>query len=382
MKPNSYLYLSLLLIGKSIKVSSFAGTGPTIYSRDSKRHTFNLAPQASKNQENELGRIVNEVNVELNRRNWVKGIASSASAMTCGQFLLLQSAEATFTTSKPEDGAVSPGDLANKLRAIPTFSLVDPDGVPFFVFGEDAKVTSYFFIDYDEAARILEVAKTSSDKAIKEAYDGLNNKVLAKTKQTKLTKEEEDAIRQEVGSNPWVNAKITTVPLDTAVTLATKASSSKSGGIHFQVAASSQDIEDAMNLEGLEDMAEGKVPLFYFESFEKVSPSSLKTKVPPSTLDGLVTPLYFTKSQLIQEYQSLYPDKPVPQLKTTELFATLTQMVKPISLKNNKETKKQKEDKEDLQSIVFIPPLSSARKAEECQANSPSYKIGQSIIVL
>ena len=34
---------------------------------------------------------------------------------------------------------------------------------------EDAKVTGYFFTTYDEASRILELAKSSADKAIKEA---------------------------------------------------------------------------------------------------------------------------------------------------------------------------------------------------------------------
>jgi hypothetical protein len=325
------------------------------------------------------------------RRAWMSNVASAAaviSSVGLTSTAAPQSAHATFTTSAPEDGAVSAKDLATKLRAVPTFSLVDSEGVPYFVFGEDAKVTSYFFVSYDEAKRILDTAKESSDKAVVESYDEMKASKLNETKKTRLTKEEDAFIREEVGSNPWVNARIASVPLDTAITLATKASSSKKGGIHFQVAASSSDIEDALDLDGSDDMAEGKVPLFYFESFEKVELSALKsTTVSPdntaSAKGDLITPVYFVKSQLIDEFKSMYPDKPIPEVKTTELFATITEMVTPDMVKNGKTlNKKQLEEKAELQRLVFVPPINSSSRAVECQKSSPSYKVGQSIVVL
>jgi len=48
------------------------------------------------------------------------------------------------------------------------------------------------------------------------------------------------------------------IPLDTAVTLASMASSNKGSGVHFQVAPSRQDIEDAMEVERIENLPEGK----------------------------------------------------------------------------------------------------------------------------
>ena len=111
-----------------------------------------------------------------------------------------------------EGGIVSQSKLASLLKRVPTFAIVDNRGVPYFVVGEDAKLTSYFFIDYYEAKRILDVATSSADKAIQ------NTKKEMKAKKVVLSKEDED----ELKINPWRNARITTVPLDLAVSLASK----------------------------------------------------------------------------------------------------------------------------------------------------------------
>ena len=50
-----------------------------------------------------------------------------------------------------EEGMVSQTKLASLLKRIPTFAIVDTRGVPYFVVGEDAKLTSYFFTSYGEA---------------------------------------------------------------------------------------------------------------------------------------------------------------------------------------------------------------------------------------
>lgn len=62
---------------------------------------------------------------------------------------------ADVTTSTQEDsnrsiknGVVSTNKLASLLKSIPTFAIVDERGVPYFVVGEDAKLTSYFFLSY------------------------------------------------------------------------------------------------------------------------------------------------------------------------------------------------------------------------------------------
>ena len=62
---------------------------------------------------------------------------------------------AEVATSTQEDsnrsmknGVVSTNKLAALLKSIPTFAIVDERGVPYFVVGEDAKLTSYFFLSY------------------------------------------------------------------------------------------------------------------------------------------------------------------------------------------------------------------------------------------
>ena len=154
--------------------------------------------------------------------------------------------EATPEKPTEKEGLMSPSDVADLLRGIPTFALVDKKGVPFTVVGEDAKVTGYFFTTYTEADRILQLAKKSADKAIAKA---------------KADKEE------DVGPNPWKNARVSTIPLDSAVTLVTKSLRMSGAGVYFKVAPADDDIDDALAVTGEKDLAEGKVPLFYYEDF-------------------------------------------------------------------------------------------------------------------
>jgi hypothetical protein len=148
-----------------------------------------------------------------------------------------------------EEGIVSQPKLASLLKRIPTFAIVDARGVPYFVVGEDAKSTSYFFLSYGEAKRILDAAVLSAEKAIRETKKEL------KAKKVVLAKDDED----ELGMNPWKNARITSVPLDLAVSLASKG---KLAGAYFRLAPLESDIEDALAADGSDDLPEGKVPLF------------------------------------------------------------------------------------------------------------------------
>ena len=113
---------------------------------------------------------------------------------------------------------VSPSATARRLSVVPTFTIVDRRGVPFMVFGEDAKLTAYFFTSYDEARRILDVAIASSDKSLADLTRETRQERKAKGLKPMTRAEEEE----ELGINPWREARISTVPLDFAVTLATK----------------------------------------------------------------------------------------------------------------------------------------------------------------
>jgi Tic22-like family len=227
--------------------------------------------------------------------------------------------------------------VASLLHAVPTFCIVDPKGVPYVVVGDDAKVTGYFFTRYEEADRILNVARKSADRAIQRS-------------------DERDA------ANPWKGARISTVPLDVAATLVTKSLSSRT---HFQIAPSEPDIEAALNITGKASLAEGKVPLFYYEDWKDANNQS---------------PLYFARDQLEQSFVSSQKAKgassaalPPPQPNVTELFAVLTQIV-------------QNPSDDELQQLVLVAPQGSASKAKECERRNggkePPFVLGQQILVL
>lgn len=217
--------------------------------------------------------------------------------------------------------------IASRLRVVPTFTIVDKAGVPYMVVGEDAKVTAYFFVSYPEAKRILDAASESAEIALKEA--------------------------KSKDSNPWKSARISTVPLDTAVSLALQ---SGSGSIrnYFQVEASPSDIEDALRLSKLDDIAEGKVPLFYYPDFE---------------IDGS-TPVYFALTDMEAAFKRTNPKADLPEPKTSELFSLLQEMAS-----NNP----------DLQNVVFVAPRGSQKSAKDCErkgGKNPPFVLGERNIIL
>jgi hypothetical protein len=239
-------------------------------------------------------------------------------------------------------GLFSTVEVAKLLTQVPTFAIVDTAGVPFFVVGEDAKVTSYFFTTYKEASRILALAKTSANKAISEA-------------------KKEGKSQEEIGTNPWNSARISTVPLDFAVTLATRSNAIRGGGTYFQVASAEEDIEDALELTGQDNLQEGKVPLFYDKDFTIEINGALRT------------PLYFHQADLKGDYKKLGDKSRKLNTSTTELFAVVTELVKPGG------------SDMDLKALAFITPKGSEQKKIECErkgGKDPPFIFGQRIIVL
>merc|ERR1712194_248395 len=181
-----------------------------------------------------------------------------------------------------------------------------------------------------------DVAISSSNKAIKDTRKekrAKNNGVL--------TKQDEE----EIGTNPWKDARITSVPLDLAVTLASKG---KLAGAYFKLAPSSSDIEDSLILDGSDDLPEGKVPLFYVENM---------------TISDGTEPLYFQKEQALVEWQRQKKKQPaddkdqsdLPNIKVTELFATLNEMVRPGGTD------------EELNTLQFVAPVDSKARAENVE---------------
>lgn len=312
-------------------------------------NTGSLKPQSCRQRRHDLTR----------RSLWKTVLTSSvigASFCSSGKALATPTATTTPGTASQE-GLVSATTVADLLRCVPTFTIVDPKGVPYMVVGEDAKVTGYFFTSYDEALRILKLAKTSADKALQQGLSELR----AKRKQEGLGMLSKQQELDELGvtSNPWSDARISTITLDLAVTLALK-SSNKS---FFQIAPSESSIQEALDLDksGKQEMPEGKVPLFYMADFD-------------ITRDGKsISPLYFGKAQLLDEWKRNNPGTAAPPVLVTELFAVLTEMVKHGGTD------------EDLKKLAFVPPPESAQKAKECLkrgGKESPFQLGQRIVVL
>jgi len=296
--------------------------------------------QQRKNQQLSASIMNNDDFLCFSRREAIFGAVCAASAcVTLPSF----AEDVVAPEVKPAGQLVSTEKVAALLRAVPTFSIVDERGVPYMVVGEDAKVTCYFFTDYTEAKRILSAARRSADKAIKQA------------------KKDPEQSSEDL-TNPWLEARISTVPLDFAATLVSRTMFGggirRSGGNYFQVASSQKDIEDALAITGKEDLTEGKVPLFYMEHFEFRNGD---------------TPLYFSRGQLEKAFRKENPGEKLPEVKVSELFAVLLEMVRPDGTDT------------DLQKLVFVPLPESLTKAKQCQkegGKASPFVVGERNIIL
>lgn len=229
--------------------------------------------------------------------------------------------------NKNNPGLLSVDEVAKRLHVIPTFTIVDPSGVPYAVFGEDAKLTAYFFLTYPEANRILKLAKDSS-------------------------------------KDTWKDARISTVPLDFAMTLETKSTK----GSYFVVSSADEDLDDAISIESkFENLDEGRnIPLFYFANFKKDNDSKF--------------PMYFRKSELEKAWKDTHPELPYPKVRLTEFVSVLTDMLSPKSKKTNSGL-----GIKELQMVSFECPLDSLEYAKKCDIvgkGKESFKIGERIVVL
>ncbi|KAL7523981.1 hypothetical protein ACHAWF_000770, partial [Thalassiosira exigua] len=304
----------------------------------------------------DLSAEVSSIRSEPSTSTRRKALSKAASSLVAATFPLIPTSQRGLAADGGDyEGVVSQSELASLLKRIPTFAIVDPRGAPYFVVGEDAKLTSYFFLSYGEARRILDVAVSSSDKAIRETKRELE------AKNGKLTNEDEEAI----GSNPWKDARVTSVPLDLAVSLASRG---KLAGAYFRLAPSESDIEDALEADGTDDLPEGKVPLFYAEDMTMAEDSEA------------MSPLYFRKDQLIDEWRRQRRtkgasgganEKSIPDVKVTELFATITEMVRPGG------------SDEELKTLRFVAPAGSEADAKRCRKGEKEpFRLGERLIVL
>ena len=326
----------------------------------------------------------------MNRRDLVNSLLSFSaitSSVTFGsnasnavEDVAVETKSETPPAAPAPETRYTTSQIQNFLQPIPTFTIVDKTGTPYMVVGEDAKLTAYFFTSYTEADRILKSANQSTIKTLKEAIKEEN----AERKTNGLKPMTQPEIEDSVGINPWADARVSTVPLDFAVGLANRG---KIKGSYFRIAPAEDDVQDAIAIDKIDDLAEGKVPLFYFEDFEqdlnKVSArggdgggSETETTWSRNPDIQKKIPLYFSKDQLLSDWKKSNPKAnkdSIPEVKVTELFSLLTSIVRAVDVDI------------DLEKLSLTAPVESEKKAKICEkkgGDEKPFKLGERLVIL
>ena len=236
---------------------------------------------------------------------------------------------------------------------MPTFTIVDGNGIPFHTYDKDsAGGFGYFFTSYTSAEYVLDDAK----------------KAFAKAKTDAATKKEEGgegAIGEDgTGDVPdaWGKAQIVTLPLDVVMQLSVKKMKSvaqngkgKSFSTFYQVIPETSDLNAALRIESGPRYSErGRVPLFYVDGLTLSEESG-----------GVVNPVYFRIKDLKAEWERQHPNSDVPTIKVRELNETFRAMIRP----GGKD--------ESVRNLVFVPIFESVEKAK---GSGRSYKLGEMIL--
>ena len=148
-------------------------------------------------------------------------------------------------------------------------------------------------------------------------------------------------------------------------------------GAYFRLAPAEDDVQDAMTIYKIDDLAEGRLPLFYFEDFEV----NLDTARGEQSWSGnpdvkKKIPLFFSKNQLVEEWkkQNRTAGKDdIPAVKVTELFSLLTAIVRSDG------------NDEDLEKLSLIAPSESEGKVKDCLkkgGKEKPFKLGERLVVL
>lgn len=186
---------------------------------------------------------------------------------------------------------------AKRLHAVPLFTIVDGNGIPFHTYDkESAGAFGYFFTTYTSAEYVLDDAKKAFAKAKTEAA-------------AKKEEGAEGAIGEDgAGEVPdaWGKAQIVTLPLDVVVQLSVKKTQSiatngkgKKFNTYYQVIPATEDYEAALRIENGPRYGEkGRVPLFYVDGLT----------LPPKIEGGeLFSPVYFRGKDLKDEWDRQNP---------------------------------------------------------------------------
>ena len=304
---------------------------------------------------------------------WVSHPSSSAAAAT--------------TDSKPPP-ILPLLTTAMRLHAIPTFAIVDGNGVPFHTYDKDtAGGLGYFFTSYRSAEFVLDDAKVAFAKA--KAEERSNNNV------DKKGEGDEEKVDVNEGAVPdsWGQARIVSIPLDVAMQLSVKKGTSsiaqngqgKSFNTYYQVIPSQEEQNAALRIEdGPRYRERGRVPLFYIDGLQipsKDDDNSIKnnndddeggsSSSSSSSMMTMMNPVYLHVQDLKDEWQRQHPsndDSMLPPIKVRELNETFRAMIRPGG----------KDD--SLTNIIFIPSSENVSKPKAISGDTNKYRLGKMIL--
>lgn len=258
-----------------------------------------------------------------------------------------QSASAASSDNKPPP-IIPLLTTAKRLRTVPLFAIVDGTGTPFHTYDKDsAGGFGYFFTSYTSAEYVLDDAKKAYEKAKLEAAE-------------KSQSQQQGAIGEDGTTevpDAWGQAQIVTVPLDIALQLSVKKTSSiaqnakdKKFNTYYQVIPSTEDLNAALRIENGPRYSErGRVPLFYIDGL------TLPAAAEEEGMDVDVTPVYFRIKDLTAEYMKQHPNTTnIPKIRVRELNETFRAMITP----GGKDT--------SVKNLVFVANPDSVAKAKGC----------------
>ncbi|KAL3761532.1 hypothetical protein ACHAW5_003080 [Stephanodiscus triporus] len=232
---------------------------------------------------------------------------------------------------------------ARRLRAVPTFAIVDGDGVPFHTYDKDsAGGYGYFFVSYRSAEYVLEDARSAFAKA--KAGEGRGSCVIV-----------------------------------------TEAARGRAFDTYYQVIPSQEEQNAALRIEdGPRYRERGRVPLFYVDGLTLMPDDPLAAidataassasggeggsagGTTTTTKAGASIPVYFRVQDLRDEWQRQHPDAPLPTIRVRELNETFRAMIRP----GGKDV--------GLRDLVFVPSPDSVERARAIVGGK--YKLGEMIL--
>jgi len=262
-------------------------------SSKAKTKTTRTARRAALQREVPDGEGNEKWNVQVTRREALRDafVTSTATAVATTGVVLFSSPSwsvaaaeevQSSSSSSSASNAAASSEILLRLRSIPVFSIVDPNGVPFMIFDGQAKATGYFFLSFDIAAQALQDARQKD--------------------------------KNTGAAQVWANAKIIVVPLAVALQLSLRKSQREAingNGIKFNtfndLVPSQEGVDDAKALDNYNPAKweqKGRVPLFYIKGL---------------TLDDGKEPRYFNQRDLLQEWERQQQQQQPPTIQIVEM---------------------------------------------------------------